>query len=46
MVLEVFYEKKIVNIVDEVLKYKDVKIILIVGFFLFGKIIFVNRLSV
>ncbi|OOM11786.1 nucleoside kinase [Clostridium saccharobutylicum] len=46
MVSEALHEKKIANIADEILKHKDVKIILIAGPSSSGKTTFANRLSV
>lgn len=46
MVSEALHEKKIANIADEVLKRKNVKIILIAGPSSSGKTTFANRLSV
>ena len=46
MVSEALHEKKIANIADEVLKHKDVKIILIAGPSSSGKTTFANRLSI
>ena len=46
MVSEALHEKKMANIADEVLKRKNVKIVLIAGPSSSGKTTFANRLSI